>query len=276
MNQISRNLSFALRAHSKYRWGKYDTPAIKFPKTTTKPQQNITPVEANHRLKLEAVVQSQKRYTERGAAQDYSAEMTAEYGIIATGGFRLTAAAMNAMHLALNQQLNQSDLKFKEMGARAYWRIPEPFLPVLWRRKNTTRGGGAPPIQAWVTPVRARQIVLEIDVDCDYEHIYPVLYKTIQCLTHQEHGMDKQFGYADHKMMPISKTNLIKMYEEERKIDMANENFLTHREIYAKNMGGICNRYDRWRLEPGADETLFHSVDLVGTRMHRTYKGLYR
>ena len=29
------------------------------------------------------------------------------------------------------------------------------------------------------------------------------------------------------------------MYEEERKIEMANENFFTHRELYAKNMAGI-------------------------------------
>ena len=78
----------------------------------------------------------------------------AEYGIIATGGFRLTAAQMNAMHLALNQQLNKSELKFKEMGAQAYWRLPEPWLPVIWRVKNTTRGGQQSPIQAWVSPVR--------------------------------------------------------------------------------------------------------------------------
>ena len=66
------------------------------------------------------------------------------------------------------------------------------------------------------------------------------------------------------------------MYEEERKMEMANENFFTTREIYAKNMGGIRNNYDKWRLEPGADETLFHSTDGVGTKIHRTYKGLYR
>ena len=57
---------------------------------------------------------------------------------------------------------------------------------------------------------------------------------------------------------------------------MANENFFTTREIYAKNMGGIRNNYDKWQLEPGADETLFHSVDGVGSGIHRTYKGLYR
>ena len=149
----------------------------------------------------------------------------AEYGIIATGGFRLTAAQMNAMHLALNQQLNKSELKFKEMGAQAYWRLPEPWLPVIWRVKNTTRGGQQSPIQAWVSPVRgnfsylgvvrdkmlflARQIVLEVDVDCDYEHIYPILLNTIKSISGEKFDMNKGFGYAENKMMPISKTNLI-------------------------------------------------------------------
>ena len=68
----------------------------------------------------------------------------------------------------------------------------------------------------------------------------------------------------------------LEMYEEERKIEMTNENFFTTREIYAKNMGGIRNNYDKWQLEPNADETLFHSVDAVGSGIHRTYKGLYR
>ena len=51
--------------------------------------------------------------------------------------------------------------------------------------------------------------------------------------------MDYYQNFGHSKMMPISRTYLQKMYEEERKIDMANENFFTHRELYAKNMGGI-------------------------------------
>ena len=136
---------------------------------------------------------------------------------------------MNAMHLALNQQFNKSELKFKEMGAQAYWRLSEPWLPVIWRAKNATRGGPTPPIQAWVTPVRgktcdswsmihrlfftryfsARQLVLEVDVDCDYEHIYPLLINTIKSISGEKFDMNKGFGYAENKMMPISRTNLI-------------------------------------------------------------------
>ena len=33
-------------------------------------------MEGNHRLKLESIAVKQKRYLERGAAQDYSAELT--------------------------------------------------------------------------------------------------------------------------------------------------------------------------------------------------------
>ena len=129
------------------------------------------------------------------------------------------------------------------MGAQAYWRLPEPWLPVIWRIKNATRGNGQPPIQAWVSPVRgnfsylggvqdnrvflARQIVLEVDVDCDYEHIYPILLNTIKSISGEKFDMNKGFGYAENKMMPISRTNLISKSTKGRILDSKNPQ--THR-----------------------------------------------
>lgn len=40
----------------------------------------------------------------------------------------------------------------------------------------------------------------------------------------------QNFGFG--KLMPMSRTYLEKMYEEERKMDMANENFFTHRIVF--------------------------------------------
>ena len=75
LRYISRPLSTSLYRSSKYRWGEHDLALPKMPKQG-RAGQNIIRVEGNHRLKLESIAVKQKRYLERGAAQDYSAEMT--------------------------------------------------------------------------------------------------------------------------------------------------------------------------------------------------------
>ena len=77
---ISRPLSQSVRVESKYRWGRHDLALPKFPKQDQL-GQNIMRVEGNHRLRLESIAVKQKRYLERGAAQDYSAEMTVCYSL---------------------------------------------------------------------------------------------------------------------------------------------------------------------------------------------------
>ena len=62
----------------------------------------------------------------------------------------------------------------------------------------------------------ARQIVLEVDVDCEYEHIYPLLLNSIKAISGEKFDMNKGFGYAENKMMPISRTNLISKSRDSR------------------------------------------------------------
>ena len=81
LRYISRPLSTSLYRSSKYRWGEHDLALPKMPKQG-RAGQNIIRVEGNHRLKLESIAVKQKRYLERGAAQDYSAEMTVSPSIV--------------------------------------------------------------------------------------------------------------------------------------------------------------------------------------------------
>jgi len=276
MNRVGclRRLSVSLQNSSKYRWGPNDITPPHIPNVDRRDESsNVPGIVANHRMRHGPV--SRRRYLERGAATDYGATMTAEYGVIATRGMRLTFAQMNQIGLVLNRELNKPENKLRMMGAKAYFRIPDPWVAVTKKPVNTTRGGGVGRIVSWVSPVRARQIVLEIDCDCSYEHIYPVLKAACTGIEGKKMDHYQNFGFG--KLMPMSRTYLEKMYEEERKIDMANENFFTHRELYAKNMAGIRNNPDRWRLMGGSTpEIAFHAEDGVGTKIHRTYKGLYR
>ena len=80
----------------------------------------------------------------------------AEYGIIAKTSFRLTFAQLNQIGLHLNRELNKADNKIRQLGAKAHFRVPAPYLPVTKRAANTTRGGGADRVITWVTPVKGQ------------------------------------------------------------------------------------------------------------------------
>ena len=234
-------MRFSILRQSPYRWGPADLKVPHVPQVNRAVQShNVAGMTSNHRMKEGSI--ARRRFLERGAATDYGAQMTvcnfqsvrkifinqkAEYGIIATEGFRLTFAQMNQIGLHLNRELNKAETKLRQMGARAYFRVPTPYIPVTKRANNVTRGGGKNRVVTWATPVKARQVILEVDVDCSYEHIYPVLEAACQAIQGQKMDYYQNFGYA--RMVPMSRTYLTKMYEEERKIEMANENFFTHR-----------------------------------------------
>merc|ERR1711953_1421061 len=244
---------------SKYRWGPSDIVPPVIPKDISKEviKQNIPPVSEDHRMSIPDIRLHIRKYLTRGAATDHGATMTANFGILVL-----------------------KDFEMKELGAQAYFRIPEPWHPKTARKGNSTRGHGKPGIHRWITPIKPRTILLEIDVECTFDHIYPILVAAIKSVE----GRSFQSGESKTKgrmiqhgtLMPIQRSTLIKMYEEERKIDMANENFFTHREIYAKNMGGIRNNHDRWRRIPGVTQTQFEATHRIGSKIHRIYKGLYR
>jgi len=66
------------------------------------------------------------------------------------------------------------------------------------------------------------------------------------------------------------------MYEEERKIEMANENFWTRREIFAKNMLGIRDYQSRWNHIPGEPIMWSRPEHGVASQMDQNYYGKYR
>jgi len=66
------------------------------------------------------------------------------------------------------------------------------------------------------------------------------------------------------------------MYEEERKIEMVNENFWTRREIFAKNMLGIRTDQSRWNHIAGQPIMWSRPMHGVGSKMDQTYFGKYR
>jgi len=160
------------------------------------------------------------------------------------------------------------------LGLRAYFRIPDPWHPVTKHPECATMGGGKGKIAYWVSPVRARQIVLEIDCDCEFNHIRPALVNAIKAV--EGKTMLARFPLNNNIMMPVSRDYLEKMYEEERKMEMANENFWTRREMFAKNMMGLRNDQSRWNHIEGEPIMWSRALHGVGSQMDQTYFGKYR
>ena len=120
------------------------------------------------------------------------------------------------LYSAINQMLNKPEYKMKELGALAYFRVPEPWRPLSARKGGVTRGGGAQPIHRWVTPIKARQILMEIDVDCSFDHIYPILLAGVKSVEGQSHAVnfsdpqDTKGHMIQHgTLMPIQQPTLI-------------------------------------------------------------------
>jgi len=271
---VYRSFVISSRVESKYRWGPQDCVPKFVPELNVRKNQNIRATGENHNMRSSLIGLQRRDYLQRGAAQDDFARMKGKFGIIALTGFRLHNEHMKAMSLALNKFLNLKETKGRELGLNAYFRLPDPWHPVTKHPECATMGGGKGKVAYWVTPVKARQIVLEIDGECEFQHVYPGLMNAIKAVEGKQ--MLAKFPLNYDIMMPVSRDYLEKMYEEERKIEMANEGFWTRREIFAKNMMGIRDDMSRWNHVKGEPICWSRPMHGVGSRMDQTYFGKYR
>jgi len=274
-----RALSLNAKTPSKYRYGPHDIIPKVVPKLDRADRaRNIRATGENHNMRASAIALQRRDFLQRGAAQDDFARMNGQFGIVALSGFRLHHVHMDTMALHLNRFLNKPETNARNLGLNAYFRIPNPWHPVTKHPECATMGGGKGKVAYWVSPVRARQIVLEIDGDCEFRHVYPGLMaaiKAVEGYNPKAQGAAR-FPLNRNIMMPVSKEYLQKMYEEERKIEMVNENFWTRREIFAKNMLGIRTDQSRWNHIAGQPIMWSRPMHGVGSKMDQTYFGKYR
>ena len=71
-------------------------------------------------------------------------------------------------------------------------------------------------------------------------------------------------------------TSSAELYEEERKIEMANENFFTRREMFAKNMMGLRTDKTRWNHTMGQPIFWSQTEHGAASQMDQHYFGKYR
>jgi len=274
-----RSLQTSISVAGKYRYGPNDITPKVIPRFDRQAKAaNIRATGENHNMRVTAFSKQRADYLQRGAALDDFAEMKGKFGIVATQGLRLHHQYMKAMELALNRFLNLPSTKAKEMGMHAYFRIPDPWYPVTKHVECATAGGGKGKIHYWCTPVRARTVILEVDCDDEVEffHVYQGLQDAIDAVEGPENKKLARFPLVKDSMIPMSRENLKKIYEEERKIEMANENFFTRREMFAKNMMGLRNDKTRWNHTMGQPIFWSQTEHGAASQMDQHYFGKYR
>uniref|UniRef100_H2XPC5 Large ribosomal subunit protein uL16m n=1 Tax=Ciona intestinalis TaxID=7719 RepID=H2XPC5_CIOIN len=147
-----------------------------------------------------------------------------QYGVVALSGGFFKIGNFNFMMQRVNKFIKKKPLFAK-------WRIPAPYHAVTKHPLQAVMGGGKGKIDHYVTPVKSRQIILEIGGKAEFTEIYPLLNSLAVVMP--------------VKALPVDAEMLQAMYDEERRIEEENENFFTFREVIEKNMQGIRSKMSK-------------------------------
>lgn len=152
-----------------------------------------------------------------------------QYAIIALKGAFLKAGHIDMLRLTINRGMRLRPYLF------AQFRIPPVHKPVTRHPKNAVMGGGKGKIDHYVTPVKARQVIVEVGGKASFEEVYQFLKIAAQNLP--------------MPAVAVTHERLKMMYEEERRIEDENQNFITFREIAEKNMQGMRSYLTKYDLK---------------------------
>lgn len=164
----------------------------------------------------------------RGPCLGEAAELRLkQYAIIALKGGFLKPGHIDMLRLTINKAIRLRPYLFAE------FRIPPVHKPVTKHPKNAVMGGGKGKIDHYVSPVKARQVIVEVGGQASFEEVYKFLKIAAQNLP--------------MPAVAVTHERLQMMYEEERRIEDENQNFITFREIAEKNLQGMrkyLTKYD--------------------------------
>jgi len=104
----------------------------------------------------------------RGEEEVHKDLILQQYGIIALRGGYLRWGHLEMMRLGL---IRKMDLK----RMFAIWRVDAPWKAITRKGQGKRMGGGKGSIDHYVTPVKARRVIIELGGKCSYDEVYPVL-----------------------------------------------------------------------------------------------------
>ncbi|XP_028172631.1 39S ribosomal protein L16, mitochondrial [Ostrinia furnacalis] len=164
-------------------------------------------------------MQKRLRYM-RGPEPLHTTLQLKQYGVIATGGGRMSIEHFEMARLVVARKLDQ-----KRMFA--IWRIDPPWQPVTKKGQGQRMGGGKGAIDHYVTPVKAGRVILEVGGKCEYAEVHNMLKIVAERLPFKAEAVSMEI---------LEKKAAKEKWQEEN-----NQNQYTMKYIIQNNMGG-CHK----------------------------------
>lgn len=163
----------------------------------------------------------------RGPELFHNTLLHKQYGIIATGGGRMKFSHFEMIRMTILRNIDYNKVF-------ALWRVPSPWQPITMKSHGLRMGSGKGSINHYVTPVKAKQVILEVGGNIEYFEVKNILKNIAKRLPFDA--------------MAVSQEIMDKMEAEKKKVEEENQNPWTWKYIIQNNMLG-CNKwiskYDR-------------------------------
>ncbi|XP_053384436.1 39S ribosomal protein L16, mitochondrial-like [Mercenaria mercenaria] len=154
----------------------------------------------------------------RGPEQTHNRIIYGEYGIQALAGGRLKPQHIDNIRLQVIRKMD-------DKKSFAYWRFDPPWQSVTKKGQGVRMGGGKGAIKFYVTPIRARRIILEMGGEVEFEEVKPILQVVIDMLPFEARI--------------VSRESLEQLNKEEELLEKMNQNPFTFEYAAKNNMLGI-------------------------------------
>ncbi|XP_054257258.1 39S ribosomal protein L16, mitochondrial [Macrosteles quadrilineatus] len=149
-----------------------------------------------------------------------------QYGIIALTGGRLKHGHFEMIRNTLGRKIDTKRMFL-------IWRVDPPWQPVTKKGQGMRMGGGKGPIDHYVTPVKARRVIVELGGRCEFAEVQKYLHQVAHILP--------------FKAMAVSHEMLEEMEAKEKLDEARNLNEYTMEYIIKNNLGHAklwCRRND--------------------------------
>ncbi|XP_050293401.1 39S ribosomal protein L16, mitochondrial [Anthonomus grandis grandis] len=171
-------------------------------------------------------MQKRLRYM-RGEEETHNFLLHKQFGIIALGGGRLKWGHFEMMRLTIGRKMDTNRMF-------AVWRVDAPWQPVTKRGQGQRLGGGKGAIDHYVTPIKARRVIVELGGKCEFQEVEAFLTDVANKLP--------------FKAMAVSQQILEEMKETEKWEEENNQNPYTMKYLIQNNMGGCQRWVSPWDL----------------------------
>jgi large subunit ribosomal protein L16 len=164
-------------------------------------------------------MQKRLRYM-RGEEPVHTFLQNQQYGIQALQGGRMRWGHFEMLRLSIGRKMDVNRMF-------AIWRIDAPWQPLTKQGQGQRMGGGKGAIDHYVTPIKAKRIILELGGKCEFIEVKEFLQK-----------------YANQlpfKARAVSHEMLVEEAKQEEELRKSNLNKYTMKWVIQNNIGG-CHK----------------------------------